>query len=75
VGKLFDGWNEPAATNAPVGDEVVQAILGMNQKHILLPYPGIFQPLSLPQHFPLLPPSPHFPLTPSPELNRASKLE
>jgi hypothetical protein len=32
---LIRGWTEPAATNAPVKDEAVQAILGMNQKHIL----------------------------------------
>jgi len=36
------GWNETTATNAPVQDETVQAVLGMNQKHILLPCPGIF---------------------------------
>ncbi len=65
------GWSEPAATNAPVQDEVIQAVLGMNQKHILFPCPRIFQPSSLPQKFPLLPPSPHFSLTPSPELGRA----
>lgn len=49
------GWNEPAPTSAPVQDEAVQVILGMNQKHILFPYPGIFQPLFQPQNFPLLP--------------------
>ncbi len=69
------GWNEPAATNAPVQDEVIPPILGLNQKHILFPYPRIFQPLSLPQNFPLLPPSPHFLDTPSPELKRALELE
>jgi hypothetical protein len=52
------GWSETTATYAPVQDEAVQAVLGMNQKHILLPCPGIFQPLSLPQNFPLLPTSP-----------------
>ncbi len=46
----------------------------MNQKYILFPCLGIFQPPSLPQNFPLLPtspllpPSPHFPLIPSPEV-------
>jgi hypothetical protein len=35
-------------------DEAVQAILGMNQKLILFLCPGIFQPPSLPQKFPLL---------------------
>jgi hypothetical protein len=76
------GWSEPIATGAPVQDEVVQTVLGMNQKHILFPCPGIFQPPSLPQKFPLLPtslppllpPSPHFPFIPSPELGRAPEL-
>ncbi len=77
----FVGWSEPAATNAPVEDEAVQAILGMNQKPILFPCPETFQPPFLPQKFPAylpsplptspLPPSPHFPLTPSRELSRA----
>jgi len=35
------GWSEPAATNAPVEDEVVPAILRMTQKPILFPCPGI----------------------------------
>jgi len=86
------GWSETTGTNAPVQDEAVQAVLGMNQKNILLPCPGIFQPPSLPQNFPLLctsppptylrpptsallPPSPHFLLTPSPKLKRAHELE
>jgi hypothetical protein len=42
------GWSEPAATNALVQDEAVRAVLGMNQKHILFPCPGIFQSPSLP---------------------------
>ncbi len=73
----------------PIQDKVVQAVLGMYQKHILFLCPGIFQPASLPQNFPplnfpflppsppsspttssLLPPSPHFLLTPSPEFGR-----
>ncbi len=29
------GWSEPTTTNAPVEDESVEAVLGMNQKHIL----------------------------------------
>jgi hypothetical protein len=87
------GWSETTATNAPVQDEAVQAILGMNQKHILLPCPGILQPLLCPKIFPsyllplsyllpsllptfaLLPPSPHFLLTPSLKLRRAHELE
>jgi len=51
-------WSEPAGTNAPVEDEAVQAILGMNQKPILFPCPGIFQPPSFPQNFALLLTSP-----------------
>jgi hypothetical protein len=75
VTKLFYGiesWSEPAATNALVEDEVVQAVLGMNQKHIL-PCPKflVFSTSSLPQSFSLLPTSPHFVLTPSLELERA----
>jgi hypothetical protein len=35
--------------------------LGMKQKHILFPCPGIFQPPSLPQKFPLLLTSPFLP--------------
>jgi hypothetical protein len=52
------GWSEPVATNAPVEDEVVQVVLGMNQKHILLcPKFLIFSTYSLPQSFSLLPTS------------------
>jgi len=29
------GWSEPTTTNAPVEDEAVQVVLGVNQKHIL----------------------------------------
>jgi len=29
------GWSEPAAKNAPVEDEAVEVVLGMNQKYIL----------------------------------------
>jgi hypothetical protein len=48
---LHWSWSEPVATSAPIQDEAVQVILGMNQKHILFPCPGIFQPLSLPPKF------------------------
>jgi hypothetical protein len=57
---INSGWSEPAATNAPVEDEAVQAILGMNQKHILpcLKF-WVFSVSSLwPQSFSLLPTSP-----------------
>ncbi len=85
---LISSWSEPAATSAPIQDDAIQAILGMNQKHILFPCPGIFQAPSLPQNFlflrtppplwptsPLLPPSSHFPRIPSSELERAPELE
>jgi hypothetical protein len=46
------GWSEPAATSAPVQDEAIQAILGMNQQHIL-PCPRflVFSAFSLPKAF------------------------
>ncbi len=31
----YVGWSEPAATNAPVQDDAVEAVFKMNQKHIL----------------------------------------
>jgi len=74
------GWSEPIATNAPVEDEAVQAILGMNQKHILLcPKFLVFSTSSMPHSFsllptsflftsPLLPTSPHFAFIPLLEL-------
>jgi hypothetical protein len=30
-----EGWNELSTTNAPVEDDAVEAVLGMNQKYIL----------------------------------------
>jgi hypothetical protein len=67
MGKYFS-WSKPAATNAPVEDEAIQAILGMNQKHIL-PYPKFLKILSLfsvPKFFPptYLPPT-YLPLSTS----------
>jgi len=59
-------WNEPTVTSALVRDEVVQAVLGMNRKHILFSCLGDFQPPFQPQNFPLLPTSPLLP--PSPPL-------
>jgi hypothetical protein len=58
------GWSEPAATNAPVEDEVVEAVLGMNQKHILPAQSFFFFPLLLcPKNFlSYLPTSPLLPL-------------
>jgi hypothetical protein len=31
----WEGWNEPVATNALVEDDAIEAVLGMNHKHIL----------------------------------------
>ncbi len=58
IGLANHSWSEQAATSAPVQEEAVQAILRMNQKHVLFPCPRIFQPPSLVQNFPLLPTSP-----------------
>jgi len=80
VGYLWgEGWSEPAATNAPVQDEAVQAILGMNPNtssppslHIFyfpLPLPRVFSALLSAQSFPLLPTSPTLNPKPSPTLN------
>jgi hypothetical protein len=67
LGLVVKGWSEPAATNAPVEDEAVEAVLGMNQKHIL-PCPKflVFSAASLSQSFSLLPTSlpPTSPLLP-----------
>jgi hypothetical protein len=54
--------SEPVATSAPVQDEAIQAVLGMNQKHIL-PCPRflVFSASSLPQTFSFLPISPYLP--------------
>ncbi len=59
------GWNEPTATNALIEDEVVQAILGMNQKHISLAQSfWFFQLLLCPKLFPsYLPPLSYLPPT------------
>jgi hypothetical protein len=48
------GRSEPATTNAQVEDEAVQAVLGMNQKHVLK-YPKFlvfFSLFSAPKFFP-----------------------
>ncbi len=64
------GWSEPAATNAPVQDEAVQAVLGMNQKHkntSSSPAQGFFSPLPCPKIFlSYLPPTSLLPITPHP---------
>jgi len=50
------GWSEPAATNAPVEDEAVQPVLGMNQNRIWTAQIYIFSPAStLPQNISPLP--------------------
>jgi hypothetical protein len=41
-GIKFMGWSEPTATSAIIQDEAIQAVLGMNQKHILFPCPRFF---------------------------------
>jgi hypothetical protein len=63
------GWSEPTATSAPVQDEIVQTILGMNQKHILFPCPWIFHPPPLPTSLT------SFLAIPSPKLKRTLELE
>jgi hypothetical protein len=68
------GWSEPAATNAPVEDEAVQPVLGMNQNHIRTAQIYIFSPTStLPQNISPLPtylppPTSYLPLPTSPLL-------
>jgi len=66
------GWSEPAATNAPVADEPVEAVFRMN-KNLILPVRIYiyFPPLLYPKIFPpptyLLPPPSYLPPTnPSP---------
>jgi len=77
VESLLWSLSELVAINAPIENEPVQAVLRMNRKPILFPYPWIFQPLSLPRHLsflptsPRLPPSHHIPFIPSQELSRA----
>ncbi len=70
---LAKGWSEPAATNAPVQDEPVEAVLRMNKNPILLALMDFFfPPLLCPKIFP--PPTYHLPtpppLTPSLELQK-----
>jgi hypothetical protein len=64
------GWSEPATTNAPVEDEAIQPVLGMNQNHIRTAQIYIFSPAStLPQNISPLPtylPPPTYPLLPPP---------
>jgi hypothetical protein len=69
-------WNELATTGASIQNVNVQIILGMNKKHTSsCTAKGFFSPLFCPKIFPsYLPPSPHFPFTPSLELKRTSKL-
>jgi len=83
-------WSEPTATNALVENEVVQAVLGMNQKHIL-PYPRflvfprflVCSRFSTPKFFPstylpptyLPPPTSFLPTSPHFALTPSSKLK
>ncbi len=72
VGKRArSAWSEPAATNAPVQDELVEAVLWMNKNPILPACMDFFfPPLLCPKIFP--PPTYHLPppFIPSPELQR-----
>ncbi len=74
------GWSELAATNAPVEDELVEAILWMNKNPILCPHVFFFPPLLCPKIFP--PPTYHLPplsylppTTPTPRHSIARALE
>ncbi len=73
VGASSIGSSEPAATNAPVEDEAVQVVLGMNQKHILFSFSAssLLESFSLPHTYPLLPTSP---LTPSSKLEAGATI-
>ncbi len=56
-------WSEPAATNAPVQDEPVEAVLRMNKNPILpVRMDFFFSPLLCPKNFP--PPTYHLPTPP-----------
>jgi len=65
------GWNEPIATNAPIQDEVVQGVLGMNRNTSSSPCPRFFRLSSLPHSFPLLPTSTPFVFTLTPKFKGA----
>ncbi len=77
---VSNGWSDPAATNAPVADEPVEAIFRMNENPILpariyiffppLLYPKIFPPPTY--HLPT-PPPPHS-ITRAPETSSRSEL-
>jgi hypothetical protein len=78
---LIEGWSEPAATNAPIADEPVEAVFRMKENPILPARIFFFPTSSLPQNFPpsylqstspLLPTTyqPLPPFTPSLELQR-----
>ncbi len=67
------GWSEPAAPNAPVADEPVEAVFRMNENPILPACIYIFFPPPLyPKIFP--PPTYHLPTPPAPHsIARASE--
>ncbi len=77
---LTTGWSEPAATNAPVANELIEAVFRMNENPILPARIYIFFPLLLyPKNFP--PPTYHLPTPPplhsiarAPETSSASEL-
>ncbi len=73
-------WSEPAATNAPVADEPIEAVFWMNENPISLPAYIFFSHLfSTPKFSPLLPttyqplPPPHS-ITRAPEMSSGSEL-
>ncbi len=68
------GWSEPMPTNAPIEDEAVEVILGMNQNTSSLTQSfWFFQPLLCPKNFPsYLPPSHLPPPSYLPHLNLCS---
>jgi len=55
------GWSEPAATNAPVADEPVEAVFRMNENPILLPAYIFFSHLFSPPKFSPLVPTTYLP--------------
>jgi hypothetical protein len=65
----MEGWSEPAATNAPVADEPVEAVFRMNENPILPAHIYLFfPPLLYPKIFP--PPTYHLPTPPPHSITR-----
>jgi hypothetical protein len=49
--RAWEGWSEPTTTNAPVQDEAIQTILGMNENTSSSPAQELFSPLLYPKFF------------------------